>query len=121
LADRSPADIKAKISQVKVLTVDSFQGSEMDIVILSFVRSNPTNKVGFLSDFSRINVAVTRAKHILLCVGNARTLEYCGLPFLAEMINDARRRGKLVSSRDIAIDGVEDASSLIRKNLKSKF
>ena len=106
MADRSPIDIKKKINQVKVLTVDSFQGSEMDIVILSFVRSNPANKVGFLSDFSRINVAVTRAKHILLCVGNARTLEHCEMPFLAEMIGDARRRGRLVLSRDIDIDGV---------------
>ena len=48
-----------------VLTVDSFQGSEADVVILSFVRNNAHGDIGFLRGFQRLNVALTRAKHLL--------------------------------------------------------
>jgi len=54
-----------------VMTVDSAQGSEADIVILSLVRSNDTNNIGHARDRQRINVALSRAKHRLIVVGNA--------------------------------------------------
>ncbi len=63
---------------VVVATVDSSQGCEADIVIVSFVRSNGdrvpgrVNQAGFLTDDRRMNVALTRAKYQLICVGNAR-------------------------------------------------
>jgi hypothetical protein len=66
-------------SSVKVHTVDSFQGSEADIVIVSFVRANARQQTGFLKDFRRLNVALTRAKHVLLSVGCARVLGNDGL------------------------------------------
>jgi len=53
------------------VTVDSAQGSEADIVILSLVRSNATNNIGHARDRRRINVALSRAKHRLIVVGNA--------------------------------------------------
>eukprot|EP01036_Dinobryon_divergens_P028848 gene28848-37855_t len=65
-------------ASVKVLTVDSFQGSEADIVVVSFVRSNSASRVGFVRDYQRLNVALTRAKHLLLSVGSRRTLENVG-------------------------------------------
>ncbi len=90
-----------KLRLIRVVTVDSFQGSETDIILLSFVRSNIGNTVGFLSEFSRINVAMTRAKHLLVCVGNATTLENCGLEYLRLMVQDARGRGRLFPASDI--------------------
>lgn len=51
--------------EVVVATVDSSQGSEADIVIVSLVRSHGNSKhssVGFLSDDRRMNVAITRGK-----------------------------------------------------------
>ena len=54
-----------------VMTVDSAQGCEADIVILSLVRSNYTNNIGHARDRQRINVALSRAKHRLIVVGNA--------------------------------------------------
>lgn len=65
---------KNNIKGVRVHTVDGFQGDENDIIIISFVRSNQRQKVGFLSDFRRLNVAITRAKHSLIMLGNTDTL-----------------------------------------------
>lgn len=71
---------------IDVATLDSFQGKEYDIIIFSFTRasnfSKPTvvkgkrvsNKVGFLDDARRLNVAFSRAKKKLILVGNATTL-----------------------------------------------
>jgi hypothetical protein len=58
-------------------TVDSFQGSEADLVIVSLVRNNPrtgAGALGFLRDRRRINVALSRAKHQLVLVGSLQFL-----------------------------------------------
>jgi superfamily I DNA and/or RNA helicase len=55
---------------VKIDTVDSYQGKENRIIIVSLVRSNEENKVGFLFKSNRINVALSRAKDRLIIVGN---------------------------------------------------
>ena len=55
----------------QVLSIDSSQGREYDIVILSTVR---TKSGQFMSDYNRINVAITRAKHGLVIVGNKNIL-----------------------------------------------
>ena len=58
----------------RISTVDSFQGQEADAVLISLVRSNAQGVVGFLSDFRRLNVAVTRAKKHVMIVGDASTI-----------------------------------------------
>ena len=58
-----------------VITVDAFQGSEADVIILSFVRTQKS--VGFLSDARRLNVSLTRAKDLLVIVGNYDQLKDC--------------------------------------------
>jgi superfamily I DNA and/or RNA helicase len=59
---------------VKVSTIDSFQGQEADFIILSLVRSNDRGEIGFLKDYRRMNVALTRAKKQLYVVGDSVTL-----------------------------------------------
>jgi DNA replication ATP-dependent helicase Dna2 len=65
---------------VEVNTVDQFQGRDKDVVICSFVRSDSTQTScsdrEILSDARRLNVAITRAKHKLIMVGNSVTLAH---------------------------------------------
>ena len=64
------------LKDCKIDTVDAFQGSEMEIIILSTVRSNDEGNVGFAPCRNRVNVAITRARSMLLILGNKKTLEY---------------------------------------------
>ena len=90
------------LGQIVVATVDSSQGCEADIVIVSFVRSNyarggGTHSVGFLSDDRRLNVALTRAKHQLICVGDAVGLQsMSGASTLRALSSDAHERGSVI-------------------------
>lgn len=60
---------------IDVNTVDGFQGREKEVVIFSCVRCNKEQKIGFVSDFRRMNVAITRARSAVLVVGSASTLK----------------------------------------------
>lgn len=59
---------------IRVSTVDSFQGQEMETVIVSLVRSNSDAVIGFLKDYRRMNVAMTRAKEKLIVIGDSATI-----------------------------------------------
>ena len=55
---------------IRVCTVDNYQGEENDIILLSLVRSNNENRIGFLKIENRICVALSRARKGLYCIGN---------------------------------------------------
>jgi ATP-dependent RNA/DNA helicase IGHMBP2 len=72
------------MDELEIDTVDGFQGREKEAVILSLVRSNTRNEIGFLADVRRMNVALTRARRHLLVIGDSATLG--GHPFYAELL-----------------------------------
>jgi len=83
LAETFSADFVTK--HIKIGTVDSFQGMEFDIVYLSTVRCNGytsiRKKLGFLYEQpNRVNVSLSRAKKLLVVVGDRETL-HAGIEF----------------------------------------
>jgi superfamily I DNA and/or RNA helicase len=77
--------------KISVNTVDSFQGQERDIIYISMTRSNTENKIGFLSDIRRMNVAMTRARKKLVVIGDSGTLS--GFRFYSDFISYAEQNG----------------------------
>ncbi|WP_142683077.1 AAA domain-containing protein [Chitinophaga polysaccharea] len=82
--------------RISVNTIDSFQGQERDIVYISMTRSNTENKIGFLSDIRRMNVAMTRARKKLVVIGDSGTLSQ--LAFYAGFISYAEHQNAYQSA-----------------------
>jgi len=89
---------------LSINSVDGFQGRECDIVLFSCVRASnneegsnsKTESIGFLSNKRRLNVAITRAKYLLLVVGNSETLGCSRL--WSHFIYHVKQNGLFVSS-----------------------
>ncbi len=64
----------ASYPDLEIDSVDGFQGREKEAVIVSLVRSNPDNQIGFLEDVRRMNVALTRARRKLIIIGDSATI-----------------------------------------------
>lgn len=81
---------------VRVDTIDSFQGQEADVVYISLVRSNDRQEVGFLKDYRRMNVALTRAKRGLFIIGDTATLGQDD--FFGSLLNTIESQGGYCSA-----------------------
>ncbi len=90
---------------VKIDTVDSFEGREEDMVVISLVRSNERGRIGFLRVPNRLNVAVSRAKHLVACIGDSATLRAGEESMYGELVEAARSTGGWLSALDIVSPG----------------
>ena len=112
-------------SRLVISTVDDFQGDERDIIIVSMVRnprdpsrSNP----GFITAYQRINVAFSRARRLLIIVGNKDYLIRKGVIDLPDVMGETendqknfrvyekiidtiRYHGKVLDDNDIISEG----------------
>ena len=84
---------------IEIHSVDAFQGREKEVIIISFVRSNPDGELGFLNDLRRLNVSITRAKRKLICIGDSSTLE--GNPTYRRFLEYIRREGAFLDLVDL--------------------
>nr|GMC62485.1 probable helicase MAGATAMA 3 isoform X1 [Ipomoea batatas] len=91
LGKKYSTDVESDFS-VNVRSVDGFQGGEEDVIIISTVRSNGNGSVGFLSNFQRTNVALTRAKYCLWVLGNGATLINSGSVW-GDLVQYSKARG----------------------------
>ncbi len=80
---------------IDVNSVDAFQGQERDLIFISLVRSNPNGEIGFLKEYRRTNVAMTRARHRLVIVGDSSTIGTD--PFFGKMIDYIQQNGSYQS------------------------
>ncbi|OTB00030.1 hypothetical protein M426DRAFT_15846 [Hypoxylon sp. CI-4A] len=68
---KASAEIKKK--QIRLSTIDNYQGEESDIVVVSLTRSNEDGDIGFMAAPERLNVLVSRARNALIMIGSAET------------------------------------------------
>lgn len=83
------------LERIDINSVDAFQGQERDMIFISLVRSNAKGEIGFLKEYRRMNVAMTRAKHKLVIVGDSATV---GLdPYFGRMMDYIQKHGEYKS------------------------
>lgn len=70
---RVTAGLQTPQLEIEINTIDAVQGRESDVTFYSIVRSNTRGELGFLGPrhWRRINVALSRARHGLVIVGDA--------------------------------------------------
>lgn len=83
---------------IKVKTIDGFQGREKDIIYISLVRSNNNGEIGFLQEIRRLNVAITRAKQKLVVFGDSATI--CSHPYYNQFVEFCQENNYAKSAWD---------------------
>jgi superfamily I DNA and/or RNA helicase len=81
---------------LEIGTVDGFQGREKEAVLVDLVRSNEDGEIGFLADTRRMNVAITRARRLLLVIGDSATLQKH--PYYQRFLDAAEKTGAYLSA-----------------------
>jgi regulator of nonsense transcripts 1 len=110
---------KQELTDIKVNSIDNFQGQEKDYIIFNMVRSNyivnEKTSLGFISDPKRINVALTRAKYGLFITGNSDYLyKNDKIGILEKLITYYQNQGCIIN-----IDDNENSrSNELRKELQ---
>ena len=77
---------------IDTTTVDSIQGGQRPVVLLSFVRSNPENRIGFLNNLHRLLVALSRAEQELILIGDFSKTLSCTHYTIPDTITDLDER-----------------------------
>lgn len=85
------------VSDIMIASIDAFQGREKDFLIMSCVRSNQNNKIGFLNDARRLNVALTRARYGLILVGDFNCLSAAD-PLWREYLDTLQQKNLVLRS-----------------------
>lgn len=97
-----------KADHLTISTVDAFQGSEKEVIIYATTRCNSEGKQGFLQDERRMNVAVTRAKRLLVIVGCLEFFNTGHKNLINKLIDVVKEEGRIVDlNPPAALDEME--------------
>lgn len=106
---------------IKIDTIDSYQGSENRIILLSLVRHNTENKTGFMNDNARVNVALSRAKERLVIVGAGAMWSQTNPETpLARVFNFINSHAGIIDSEYLIVKP-EDIADLTQANKEEEF
>lgn len=81
--------------RLRVSSVDGFQGQEREVIVCSWVRANPDGRIGFVADRRRLTVALSRARRLLVCIGDSATLG--ADPAFADLLDRLEGQGAVQS------------------------
>lgn len=93
--------LRQLLPDFRISTIDAIQGQESDCVVISFTRSNPDQNIGFLKDYRRTNVAITRARLQCILIGDSSTLG--ADRFYNELIGFIEQNGIYQSAWELAV------------------
>ena len=93
-------NVHPALVKVKITSIDNYQGEENDIVLLSLVRSNAFNTIGFLAQSNRVCVALSRAKMGFYVIGNFKHLSECS-KLWSNISNDLEKRQMIGKSLNV--------------------
>lgn len=125
LQDARAASSSLRNLDIHIDSIDSMQGAERDIVIFSGTRSNKRSQVGFLRDWRRLNVAMSRSRNLLVIVGDMSTLCDGALPAFDGLMRVAKSdtlgvRHELFINGDEEGQKVMDAVARLGGNIRRK-
>jgi hypothetical protein len=89
------ARIEDQLPGIEVASANAFQGQERPVMVASWVRSNDRGELGFVADGRRLTVTLTRARCLLVCIGDSATL--AGHGRFGEVIEQLAEGGGLMS------------------------
>src|SRR5713101_4477064 len=91
--NRLSSALKGIVPPDDIESVDACEGREADAFILSLVRSNDRAAIGVLNDPNRVNVAISRAKKLLVIVGDSKTVIGGAPELFGPLFEHAREEG----------------------------
>ncbi|KAJ6153530.1 hypothetical protein N7470_006489 [Penicillium chermesinum] len=101
---------------IKLSTIDNYQGEESEIVIASLTRSNKCGDIGFMATPERLNVLLSRARSVLIMVGNSQTFvssrkgQRCWRP----LIDQLKDNGHLYDGLPVQCEQHPDKTAVLR-------
>ncbi|CAA6677375.1 MULTISPECIES: DEAD/DEAH box helicase [unclassified Lentimonas] len=102
LREENDSKLRRFLEAKGVNTVDQFQGSERDIIIVSLTRTDDHLSGEFIKDFRRINVAISRARKLLIVIGRKKTFDSGQVEVPAEEIGQSEVKPAYQAIREIA-------------------
>ncbi|KAH9499459.1 NFX1-type zinc finger-containing protein 1 [Bulinus truncatus] len=111
---RSHNAARNMLKGLKISSVDNYQGEENDIILLSLVRSNADNDIGFLKANNRICVALSRAKMGLFVIGNFMGISQTS-KLMETIVSLAKQYNYIKDSLSVTCSQHKSGETLIRE------